>query len=104
MGLLTTTIRDGENNHYKNTSCLSNNIAVSQRNDRNIIILPNNRLVNNQFLHASSSYWNFFVKELKIPNPHNTMSSVLKSKLKKCLLNIQNSGDPNQWNPSNMEL
>ena len=85
-------------------AALSNNIAVSQRNDRNIIILPNNRLANNQFLHASSSYWNVFVKELKIPNPHNTMSSVLKSKLKKYLLNIQNSGDINQWNPSNMEL
>ena len=85
-------------------AALNNNIAVSQRNDRNIIILPNNRLANNQFLFASSSYWNVFVKELKIPNPHNTMSSVLKSKLKKYLLNIQNSGDPNQWNPSNMEL
>ena len=67
----------------KISAALSNNIAKSQRNDRNIIILSNTRLANNHFLHASSSYWNFFVKELKIPNPHNTMSSVLKSKLKK---------------------
>ena len=44
---------------------LSNSIIVSHRNDKNIVILPNHRLGNNQFLHMSSSYWNFFVKELK---------------------------------------
>ena len=55
-----------------------------------------------QFLHMSSSYWNFFVKELKIPNPYNTVLSVLKWKLKNYLLSIQNSGNPNQWNCHNL--
>ena len=83
---------------------LSNSIIVSHRNDKNIVILPNHRLGNNQFLHMSSSYWNFFVKELKIPTPYNTVLSVLKWKLKNYLLSIQSTGNPNQWNSSNMEL
>ena len=33
---------------------LSNSIIVSHRNDKNIAILPNHRLGNNQFLHKSS--------------------------------------------------
>ena len=61
---------------------ISNGIAISQRNNKSIIILSNHRIANNQFLHMSSSFWNFFVKKLKIPNPHEIALSVLKYKLK----------------------
>ena len=83
---------------------LSNRIALSHRNDKNIIILSSHRIANSQFLHMSSSFWNFFVKKLKIPNPHEISLGVLKYKLKNCILNSQNSGDPDQWAPSNTEI
>ena len=75
---------------------ISNGIAISQRNNKNIIILSNHRMANNQFLHMSSSFWNFLVKKLKIPNPHEISLSVLKYKLKNYILINQNSGDPDQ--------
>ena len=45
---------------------------------------------------TSSSFWNFFVKKLKIPNPHEIALSVLKYNLKNYILINQNSGDPDQ--------
>ena len=83
---------------------LSENITVSHRNNKNIIILPNNPIASNQFLYASSSKWNFFVKKLKVPGPYEIVPNVLKQKIKNYLLNLQNSGVPDQWIPSNMDL
>ena len=89
---------------YKSPIILSENITVSHRNNKNIIILPNNPIASNQFLYASSSKWNFFVKKLKVPGPYEIIPNVLKHKIKNYLLNLQNSGEPDQWIPSNMEL
>ena len=87
----------------KSPIILSENITVSHRNSNNII-LPNNPIASNQFLYASSSKWNFFVKKLKVPSPYEIVPNVLKHKIKNYLLNLQNSGEPDQWIPSNMEL
>ena len=83
---------------------LSENITVSHRNNKNIIILPNNPTASNQFLYSSSWKWNLFVKKLKVPGPYEIVPNVLKRKIKNNLLNLQNSGEPDQWIPSNVEL
>ena len=89
----------------KSPIILSENITVSHRNNKNIIILPNNPIANNQFLYASSSKWNFFVKKLKVPGPYEIIPNVrTQKKIKNYLINLQNSGEPDQWIPSNMEL
>ena len=51
----------------KSPIILSESITISPRNNIIIIILPNNPIACNQFLYASSSKWNFFVKKLKVP-------------------------------------
>ena len=93
--------RDRQNNHYKIAHHYKhgNGIAISQRNNKNIIILSNHRIANNQFLHMSSSFWNFFVKKLKIPNLNEIALSALKYKLTNYILINQNAGDPDQWAP-----
>ena len=88
----------------KSPIILSESITISHRNKKNIIILPNNPIASNQFLYASSSKWNFFVKKLKVPSQHEIVPNVLKYKIKNYLLNLQNSCKPDQWIPSNMEL
>ena len=46
----------------------------------------------------------FSWKKLKVPGPYEIVPNVLKHKIKNYLLNLQNSGEPDQWIPSNMEL
>ena len=88
----------------KSPIILSENITVSHRNNKNIIILPNNPITSNQFIYASCSKWNFFVKKLKAPGPYEIVPNILRHKIKNYLLSLQNSGEPEQWITSNMEL
>ena len=65
----------------KSPIILSESITISHRNNKNIIILPNNPIASNQFLYASSSKWNLFVEKLKVPSQHEIVPNVLRYKI-----------------------
>ena len=75
---------------------------MSTRDNKNLIILPKNHLLHCQFQYISSYYWNKFMKNLKIPDPHSTVNEVFKRKLKLHLLEEQKSGEQQHWNDKNI--
>ena len=77
-------------------------LKISKRNEENIILLPKNKTKTNQFLYTASKLWNITIKRLKVPHFNEISVSVLKSRLKTKLLNIQKSGDPDLWTNNNM--
>ena len=85
-------------------SLLKESISISSRNNNNLIILPTKSNAINQFHYTASNLWNIVIKKINIPNPHNIVIPVLKSKLKRYLLGIQNSGDDISWLLSNLDI
>ena len=85
----------------KTPTILYESITLSQRNNNNLIILPKNCKTNNNPISSACSFWNIFIKKIGIPNPCNTVISLLKRKLKAFLLDCQKQGDPEIWDPSN---
>ena len=84
----------------KSPYSIHNKVTLSRRNNANFIILPRNKT--NQFLFKASIFWNITIKKLLVPNINELSIPVFKGKLKSYILKIQNSGDPDIWNPSNI--
>ena len=88
--------------YSKTPSTIYNSVEMSTRNNKNLIILPKNHLLHSQFQYISSYYWNKFMKNLKIPDPHSIVNEVFKRKLKLHLLEEQKSGEQQHWNDKNI--
>ena len=88
--------------YSKTPSTIYNSVEMSTRNNKNLIILPRNHILHSQFQYISSYYWNKFMKNLKIPDPHSMVNEVFKRKLKLYLLEEQKSGEQQHWNDKNI--
>ena len=90
----------------RSPSVLLENLHISRRNSKNMIILRNAKsetFINNS-VYIALSYWNILVKKLKIPNLNEITLCNLKRRLKAYLLNKQNAGCPLTWDPDNTNL
>ena len=88
--------------YSKTPSTIYNSVEMSTRNNKNLIILPKNHLLHSQFQYISLYYWNKFMKNLKIPDPHSIVNEVFKRKLKLHLLEEQKSSEQQHWNDKNI--
>ena len=82
---------------------LFKNIHFSNRNRKNLIILPSKSKAHNEALYSTFSFWNHLTKALDMPNPHNMVTNILKYKVKRYLYTTQKSGDPNNWETHNIQ-
>ena len=86
---------------------LFKNIHFSNRNRKNLIILPSKSKAHNEALYSTFSFWNHLTKTLYVftdmPNPHNMVTNILKYKVKRYLYTTQKSGDPSNWETHNIQ-
>ena len=87
---------------YECPKPLLDSYNLSQRNNRNLIILPSHK--NYQFNYKSSALWNQLLKALKIPSVYEMDINVFKFTLKKYQLNQQQLGDELNWTDANNNL
>ena len=77
-------------------------LNLSQRNNETNLILPT---PSNDFIYKGSKLWNIAIKILaKNVDIVSIKIGAFKTKLKKCLLDIQNKYDGTEWCPYNFNL
>ena len=85
----------------KKPSVIYDSFHLSDRNNKNLIILKSNSQKRSNG-HTANTHWNAFIKKINIPNPHNIVVPMLKHKLKRFLLQMQLEGDRNNWETCNI--
>ena len=85
----------------KKPSVIYDSFHLSDRNNKNFIILKSNsqKQTNDQ---TANTHWNAFIKKVNIPDPHNIVASTLKFKQKQFLLQMQSERDQNNWETCNI--
>ena len=84
----------------KKPSVIYESFHLSDRNNKNLIILKSNS--QKQSNDHTASTLECFYQKINIPDPHNIVAPTLKFKLKQFLLQMQSEGDKNNWETCNM--
>ena len=87
---------------YQQPTVLSNELKISNRNNKTLILLPNKP--NPDFLYNGSLIWNRAIKILEVPTIHEISVGVFKAGLKKELHKRQQKGDSCIWTNENMSF
>ena len=85
----------------KKPSVIYDSFHLSDRNNKNLIILKSNSQKQSND-HTATTHWNAFIKKINMLYPHNIIAPTLKFKLKQFLLQIKSEGDKNNWETCNM--
>ena len=85
----------------KNPSVIHDSFHLSDRNNKNLIILKSNSQKQSND-HTANIHWNVFIKKINITNLHNIVAPILKHKLKQFLLQMQLEGDGNNSETCNI--
>ena len=87
---------------YQQPIVLSNELKISNRNNKTLILLP--KISNADFIFNFSLIWNRAIKILETPTIHEISVEVFKGKLKQEIHKRQKIGDKFLWNNENMSL